>query len=113
MDGNIQYAKVQFYFFDREDDDQGAKIPHALVSLYGPPDPTMLEESYNTLFACEYRGNNNLICIPVTSILTVISMQPLPRLPGDPENLWFLVEKSGLDDVELFGYIDPGGNIDA
>jgi hypothetical protein len=34
-------------------------------------------------------------------------MQPLPCKPNDPENLWFVVEKSGLDDTELTGYVDP------
>jgi hypothetical protein len=35
-------------------------------------------------------------------------MQPLPRKPSDPiEDMWFVVEKSGLDDTELTGYVDP------
>ena len=34
-------------------------------------------------------------------------MQPLPRLPEDPEDLWFVVEKSGLDGTEVSGYVDP------
>ena len=37
-------------------------------------------------------------------------MQPLPKLvPGEEEvgDLWFVVEKSGLDDTELTGYVDP------
>jgi len=40
----------------------------------------------------------------VKSILSVVSMQPLPKVDGDPEGLFFVVEKSGLDDVELTGY---------
>ena len=47
---------------------------------------------------------DNLSVIPVTSILSVISMQPLPKVDGDPDGLFFIVEKSGLDDVELTGY---------
>lgn len=31
-------------------------------------------------------------------------MQPLPQLDGYLENLWFVVEKSGLEDAQLFGY---------
>ena len=30
-------------------------------------------------------------------------MQPLPKAEGDPDGLFFVVEKSGLDDVELMG----------
>jgi hypothetical protein len=77
-----------------------------LISPYGPPDADMLEDSYHTLWACSYRGDDNLIVIPLSTIISVISMQPLPRKPGDPENLWFVVEKSGLDDIEITGYAD-------
>lgn len=39
----------------------------------------------------------------VSSITSVVSMQPLPRVDGDEDNLWFVVEKSGLDDMDLSG----------
>lgn len=64
----------------------------------------MLSALSQTLHACHYRGNEDLRCILVKDILTVVSMQPLPYMPGDPDNLWFVVEKSGLDDVQLFGF---------
>ena len=60
----------------------------------------MLKDSYHTLRACLYQGDTSLQIIPVHSILSVVSMQPLPQLPKDAENLWFVVEKSGLDDTE-------------
>ena len=69
----------------------------------------MLIESSYTLHACEYTGQANLRCLPVTAIDSVVSMQLLPRLPGDPEDLWFVVEKSGLNDVQLIPY---GGDTD-
>lgn len=32
-------------------------------------------------------------------------MQPLPLVPTDPEGrLWFVVEKSGLEDDQLIGF---------
>lgn len=77
-----------------------------MLSLYGPPNHTMLVESSYTLRACEYKGQNKLICVPAVDIISVVSMQPLPCLPGDPENLWFVVEKSGLDDVQLVEYYE-------
>lgn len=104
FDGRTQFAEVQFYFFDKDDDEQGDKLAYAIVSLYGPPNEEMLNESSHTLWASEYKGQGNLRCLPVAAIISVISMQPLPRRPEDPENLWFVVEKSGLDDVELSGY---------
>ena len=103
IDEKTQFAEVQFYFFDK-DDDEGDKVAYAIVSLYGPPNEEMLIESSHTLWASEYEGQENLCCLPVTAIISVISMQPLPRRPEDPENLWFVVEKLGLDDVELSGY---------
>ena len=74
--------------------------------MYSPPDEDMLEESYNTLYACYYQGTSDLKIIKASSILSVILMQPLPKLPGDPENLWFVIEKSGLDDTELHRYFN-------
>jgi hypothetical protein len=84
-------------------------VPYALVSMYGPPDKDMLDDSYQTLFACPYRGDSAFQIIPISSIVSVVSMQPLPQLPGDADNLWFVVEKSGLDDTKLSGYfgVDP------
>lgn len=84
----------------------GSQMP---MPLYPCMDPQILtysslSDSFNCLWACTYSGMDNLSVIPVTSILSVISMQPLPKVDGDPDGLFFIVEKSGLDDVELTGY---------
>ena len=76
---------------------------YAVVSVYGPPNQDLLEESFHTLHACSYMGQENLMCVPHSSIISVVSMQPLPPTAGDPNNLWFVVEKGGLDDAQLFG----------
>ena len=35
-------------------------------------------------------------------------MQPLPPVPTDSgKQLWFVIEKSGLDDIQLTGYEEP------
>jgi hypothetical protein len=81
--------------------------PHALVSVYSRPDPTILSDSFQTLWACKYRGDDNLQVISTRSIVSVISMQPLPPLPGEDNDFWFVVEKSGLDDADMTGYIEP------
>ncbi|KIJ97243.1 hypothetical protein K443DRAFT_133885 [Laccaria amethystina LaAM-08-1] len=109
LDGQVQYAEVQYFFFDRDSDEPGEQVAHAVLSLYGPPNEEMLVESSYTLHACKYTGQENLLCLPITAIDSVVLMQPLPRLPGDPENLWFVVEKSGLNDVQLIPY---GGDVD-
>jgi hypothetical protein len=48
-------------------------------------------------------GLAGLQVIKLSSIISCVSMQPLPRLPGDPESLWFVLEKSGLEDLQLTG----------
>jgi hypothetical protein len=73
----------------------------ALVSVYGPPDQQMLDDSFHTLWACHYLGSANLKIIKLEEIISVVSMQPFHQNQGDPDNLYFVVEKSGLDDVEM------------
>lgn len=80
---------------------------YALVSIYGPPDADLLEDSYHTLHACTYQGQDSLKVVKISAILSVISMQPLPLIGDEQEQKWFVVEKSGLDDTELTGYTDP------
>jgi len=107
LDGKVEFGEAQLYFqlVDMNDDDKF--IPYALVSIYGAPDEDMLEESSRTLWACAHTGSEGFRIVPVSSIISVVSMQPLPQCPGDPDNLWFVVEKPGLDDTELSGYVDP------
>lgn len=81
-------------------------VGRALISIYGPPDADLLEQSHQTLWACEYRPDNFRI-IDISTILSVISMQPLPKCAGEVRDLWFLVEKSGLEDSSLTGYVEP------
>lgn len=79
---------------------------YALISMYGFSDADMHKESYNTLLACAYQGDASLQVIEVSSNLSMVSMQLLPWQPEDKEDLWFIVEKSGLDDTEPSGYFN-------
>jgi hypothetical protein len=54
--------------------------------------------------------NESLAVIKAVSIISVVSMQPLPLLAGEEPGRWFVVEKSGLDDTELTGYVDAFDN---
>ena len=109
LNGKVALGEVQFFFqvVDPDDASDDKFIPYALVSIYSPPDADMLEQSYHTLWACEYMGSDGFQVVSISSIMSVVSMQPLPKCPGDPDNLWFVVEKSGIDDRELTGYVDP------
>jgi len=90
-------------------------MPYALISMYGAPDADLLEDSSHALWACEYQGDANLKVINISSILSVVSMQPLPKLSSDEfggKKMVFVIEKSGLEDTELTGYIDPLNVVD-
>jgi hypothetical protein len=74
-----------------------------MVSLYTPPNPTLFEESSGTLLACRHTGEDGLAVIDVKEIVSLVAMVPLPTLPDevDYKNMFFPVEKSGLEDTEL------------
>jgi hypothetical protein len=97
-----KYAEVEFYFLI--EDDNNDLSAHALVSVYGPPDQDLLEDSYHTLHA--FSQHAELMIVAVTSIISVVSMQPLPEFANQEEPRYFVVEKSGIDDNELTGYVD-------
>ena len=109
LNGHVEYAEIQFYFLHfTSDDPDEAPLPHALVSVYSRPVQEILVDSSNTLWACRYRGDDNLQVVDVSSIMACVSMQPLPPAPGDSgEQLWFVVEKLGLEDIQLTGYEEP------
>ena len=88
-----------------EDADENL-VYYAIVSVYGPPCQRILEETCYCLCACLYKGDSNLRVIHISDILSVVSMQPLPPRDDTERNHWFVVEKSGIDDTELAGYID-------
>ena len=106
LNGRVEYAEVQFYFLHFVDNPEIEPVPRALVSVYSRPLLDMLEESCNTLWACRYTGSDNFQVVDLSSIVACVSMQPLPPLPTDPDGLYFVVEKSGLEDAQLTGIED-------
>jgi hypothetical protein len=51
--------------------------------------------------------------VKTSNIQSVVSLQPLPPLPGEPDDLWFIIGKSGLDDdAQLTGHEGPMGDND-
>jgi hypothetical protein len=114
LNGQVEYGEVQFYFLSFAiDSDFGSPTPndsnktlvaYALVSVYSRPMDGLLNESSGTLWACQYTGNGDLQVVEVSKIVSCVSMQPLPPLPNDPPGLVFVLEKSGLEDLELTGF---------
>jgi len=108
LNGQREYAEVQFYFLMFATDSPDATpTAHALVSVYSRPIQALLTESSNTLWACEYRGVHDLRVVPLSTIIACVSIQPLPPLPNDPPGLWFVLEKSGLEEIQLTGLEEP------
>ncbi|KAJ6535144.1 hypothetical protein B0H19DRAFT_1004445, partial [Mycena capillaripes] len=107
FDGKHQIAEVHFYF---RAEIQGTVQTLALVDLYSEPDEEFAHESYNTVIICGHGKGEHLAVIPAKSILSVVAMVPLSIIPGSneryrtPETDYFLVEKPGLELMELAGY---------
>jgi hypothetical protein len=99
INGQIEYGEVQFYFVC--ENERSELSAFAVVSLFSRPDPRMLEDSYHTLWACKYQGLNALKVVSITSIRSIVSMQRLTPLPSEDSDYFFVVEKSGLDDIEV------------
>jgi hypothetical protein len=92
------FGEVQF-FFQLNINNREETV--ALISVFGNPDPHLLQESSGALIVCEYRGNNFLEIIPVKAISTCIAMIPFTNNPED--NLFFICNKMGLDVAFLGG----------
>lgn len=72
----------------------------ALVSLYGPRDENLFESSFETVWACQYLGNESLCVVSVAVIESVVAMVPIN--PSAPADIFFVVEKPGLE-MRFFG----------
>lgn len=86
------------------DADEVSTKTYAMISLYGRPDRAILAQSSRALWACEYLGSENLHIVRVEKIRSVVSMIPLPALPGEEDGRWFVVEKPGIDSAIMTGH---------
>jgi hypothetical protein len=91
------FGEVQF-FFQLKINNREETV--ALISVFGNPDPRLLQESSGALIVCEYRGYNFFEIVPVKTISTCIAMIPFKN-PED--NLFFVCNKMGLDVAFLGG----------
>jgi hypothetical protein len=72
------------------------------------PHRELLHISSNTLYSCEYKGDNALRFISAKTIQAVVAMVPHTPAIGDQEPLerFFLVEKPGFDVAVMTGVED-------
>ena len=73
----------------------------ALVSLYSPPISYLLNHTYSTLIVCRYQGEVTLEVIDAKSILSVVAMVPFRYAVDGLNNYFFMIEKIGLDVIEV------------
>jgi hypothetical protein len=87
---------------------EGHEIPLALISLYSPPEPSLLKASYNTLWSCEHQGDLALRFVDARTIQSVVAMIPhTPRIEAQQlGERFFLVEKPGLDVAMIGGTLE-------
>ena len=77
-----------------------------LCSLYSAADERLNRETHGALNVFEYRGEDALVVIRVTDILSVVAMVPFgERVEGHPTR-FFLVEKFAL------GVVDTGTTLE-
>jgi len=89
----VRFAEVKFFFIKVFG---GVPNGFAIVSLYSPPNEHLLRLSHNTLIVCGYQGEQDLIVIPIESIISVVAMIPFRSITGS----CYMVEKIGLDVVD-------------
>lgn len=74
----------------------------AIISVYSEPREDLLEASHGTLVSCQYFGDDALVVIEVSCIESVVAMVPHnPPHSIDTESHFFLIERPGLDIVNL------------
>ena len=80
----------------------GIRETLVLCSLYSPADERLNQETHGALNVFEYKGENSLVVIQATTILSVVTMVPFgEQVQGRPA-FFFLVEKFAL------GVVDTG-----
>jgi hypothetical protein len=98
----IHFAEVHFYFLKSFG---GTPRALALVSLYSSPDEHLLSQSHATLLVC-WHQRAILTVIDVKSILSVVAMVPFPFSVAGHVDQFFVIEKIGLDVVEVDDNVD-------
>jgi hypothetical protein len=89
----------------------------AVISLYGPPDPSLWALSSKTLWSSRALGDEGIVVVRAKDLLSVVAMIPhAPRIAEMGQgDRFFVVEKLGLDIValgEVLGIEDDGEELD-
>ncbi|KAG2741596.1 hypothetical protein P692DRAFT_201842245 [Suillus brevipes Sb2] len=102
IDGEMSITEVLFYFNMTIHDKMKT---FALVSQFSPPHAELLHRSFQTVVACHYRGDASLKLIEVSAIQSVVAMVP-HHCSGIDDTLFYLIERPGLDIIQMGGIKD-------
>lgn len=89
---------MKFYFTRTR---RGETRELALVSLYSPPNQYLLDFSSGALVVCRHQGERALVVIDVKWIHSVVAMVPFHYRVDGLDNYYFMIEKIGLDVVDV------------
>ena len=98
-DGVIRFIEARFYFRATV---AGVQETLALGSLYSPADEQLAQENHGALNVFEYRGEESLIVIRATAIISVVAMFPFHDRVHRLYPRFYLGEKFAL------GVVDTG-----
>jgi hypothetical protein len=97
--GAIRIVESIFYFRAKI---SGIEETLALCSLYSPADEQFNRQTHGALNVFDYHGEDNLIVIRATTVLSVVTMVPFGKRAEGHLAHFFLVEKFSL------GVVDTG-----
>ncbi|TBU52199.1 hypothetical protein BD310DRAFT_789821, partial [Dichomitus squalens] len=105
-----RFAEIQYFFGLKKMREDGGTddvdMTLAMVSIFTPPDPAILRDTYGALIACRYAGDRSREVITVKDIVSVVAMLPLaprreeaedPRAAELYSNRFYVVERLGFD----------------
>ena len=69
--------------------------------FYSPPNEYLLASTHTTLAVCRHHRERPLVVIDAKSILSVVAMVPFPFTLDGHNNQYYVVEKIGLDVIEV------------
>ena len=99
--GTVRFAEVKFYFRATI---AGVQESLALGSMYSPADDSIEEFSHGALNVFKYEGEDSLVIIKATSILSVVAMVPFRHEDGG--------NRFSLTDHPAIGMVTPDDTLD-
>ena len=97
--GSVRIIEVQFYFHAIV---AGNQETLTLCSLYSLADEEIIRQTYGAFHVFEYYGEDNLVVVQATNILSVVAMAPFSEPTPRPRPRFYLAEYFAL------GVVDTG-----